>query len=56
MVQDFWDLNIESNIQPIISGNTIFTVNKDNYLILINKNTGKVIYSKNIKFSYSKRL
>ncbi len=43
-----WDLNIESNIQPIISGNTIFTVNKDNFLIFINKDTGKVIYSKNI--------
>ena len=49
-----WDLNIESNIQPIISGNTIFTVNKDNYLILINKNTGKVIYSKNISFLIQK--
>ncbi len=43
-----WDLNIESNIQPIISGNIIFTVSKDNYLIFINKDTGKVIYSKNI--------
>ena len=49
-----WDLNIETNIQPIISGNTIFTVSKDNYLILINKNTGKVIYSKNISFLIQK--
>ena len=49
-----WDLNIESNIQPIISGNTIFTVNKDNFLILINKDTGKVIYSKNINLLIQK--
>ena len=43
-----WDLNIKSNLSPIISGNTIFTVNKDNYLILINKNTGQIKFSKNI--------
>ena len=43
-----WDLNIKSNLSPIVSGNTIFTVNKDNYLILINKNTGQIIFSKNI--------
>ena len=43
-----WDLNIKSNLSPIVSGNTIFTVNKDNYLILVNKNTGQIIFSKNI--------
>ena len=43
-----WDLNIKSNLSPIVSGNTIFTVNKDNYLILININTGQIIFSKNI--------
>ena len=43
-----WDLNIETNLTPIISGNTIFTVNKDNNLILINKNTGKIKFSKSI--------
>ncbi len=43
-----WDLNIKSNLSPIVSGNTIFTVNKDNYLILINKNTGQIIFSKDI--------
>ncbi len=43
-----WNLNIKSNISPIISGNTIFTVNNDNYLLLIDKNTGEIIYSKNI--------
>ena len=43
-----WDLNIKSNLSPVISGNTIFTVNKDNYLILINKDTGQIKFSKSI--------
>ncbi len=49
-----WDLDIKSNLSPIISGNTIFTVNKDNYLVLINKNTGKIKFSKNIYSLISK--
>ncbi len=43
-----WDLNIESNISPVISGNTIFTINKENYLILIDSDNGEIIYSQNI--------
>ena len=43
-----WDLNIKSSLSPIISGNTIFTVNKDNYLILINKDSGQIKFSKSI--------
>ncbi len=43
-----WDLNIKSNLPPVISGNTIFVVNKDNFLLLINKNNGQIKYSKNI--------
>ena len=43
-----WDLNIKSSIQPVISGNVIFTVSKDNYLLFIDKRTGQIIYSKNI--------
>ena len=43
-----WDLSIKSNISPIISGNTIFTITKDNYLLLIDKENGEIIYSKNI--------
>ena len=43
-----WNLNIESSILPVISGNIIFTINKDNYLIFIQKDTGKIIYTKNI--------
>ncbi len=43
-----WNLNIKSSILPVISGNTIFTINDDNYLMLINKRTGEIIYSKNL--------
>ena len=43
-----WDLSIKLSTAPIISGNTIFAINKDNFLICINKNTGNIIYSKNI--------
>ena len=43
-----WDLNIKSSIPPIISGNTIFMVNEDNYLIFIDVVTGKIIFSKNL--------
>ncbi len=43
-----WDLSIKLSAAPIISGNTVFAINKDNFLILINKNTGNIIYSKNI--------
>ena len=43
-----WDLSIKSNISPIISGNTIITITKDNYLLLIDKENGEIIYSKNI--------
>ena len=43
-----WELNIKSEISPISSGNTIFTINKENYLILIDKNSGQIIYSKSL--------
>ncbi len=43
-----WDLNIKSTLPPVISGNTIFVVNKDNFLLLINKNDGLIKYAKNI--------
>ena len=43
-----WDLKIDTNISPIISGNTIFTINKDNYLILIDSDNGEIIYSQKI--------
>ncbi len=43
-----WDLNIKSSVKPVISGNTIFTITSDNFLVFINKENGKIIYSKNI--------
>tara|TARA_Y200000002_G_scaffold318862_1_gene277967 strand:- start:3036 stop:4364 length:1329 start_codon:yes stop_codon:yes gene_type:complete len=43
-----WDLNIKSDLPPIISGNTIFAINKENFLLLINSNNGQIKYSKSI--------
>ena len=43
-----WDLDIRSSISPIISGNTIFMINEDNYLTFIDVVTGKIIFSKNL--------
>ena len=43
-----WDLNIKSKVSPIISGNTIFTINSDNFLVFIDKNSGQIKYSKNL--------
>ena len=43
-----WDLNINSNISPVVSGNTIFILSEDNYLLLINKDNGNILFSKNI--------
>ncbi len=49
-----WDLNIQSAVKPVISGNTIFTVTSDNFLVFINKENGKIIYSKNINLLIAK--
>ncbi len=43
-----WSINIKSNVRPIISGNTIFVINQDNYLVLIDKVSGQIIFSKNL--------
>jgi len=43
-----WELDIKSNIIPTVSGNIIFTINKNNYLVFIDIETGKIIYSENI--------
>ena len=45
---------IKSSISPIISGNTILTVNNDNYLVLIDKETGQILFSKNINLMIAK--
>ena len=51
-----WDLNINSDVVPVISGNSIFTINKDNYLVIIDKNDGKIIYSKQLNAILEKSL
>ena len=43
--EKIWEKNIESNTKPIISGDMIFLVNKNNFLVVINLMTGKVVFS-----------
>ena len=43
-----WDKKIKSNITPVISGDIIFTINDNNYLIFINKNSGEILFSNDI--------
>ena len=43
-----WDHSIASNVSPIISGNSIFTLSKENNLIILNKLSGEILFSKNI--------
>ena len=49
-----WSTSIKSNISPKISGNTIFTVDQDNFLVFIDVNNGNIIYSKNINLLLAK--
>ena len=44
-----WEKNISIKGLPIISGNNIFLISQQNYLICLNKQDGKIIWSKNIK-------
>tara|TARA_B100001093_G_scaffold464688_1_gene481766 strand:+ start:4714 stop:6036 length:1323 start_codon:yes stop_codon:yes gene_type:complete len=43
-----WDLELSSRITPVVSGNTVVVVTNNNFIILINKETGKILYSNNI--------
>ncbi len=43
-----WDLELSSKISPVVSGNTVVVVTKQNFIVLINKETGEVLYSNNI--------
>ena len=43
-----WDHSIASNVSPITSGNSIFTLSKENNLIILNKLSGEILFSKNI--------
>ena len=39
---------LTTEIAPVKSGNSIFMINKDNYLIIINEKNGEIIFSKKI--------
>ena len=43
-----WTQNINSDLEPVIVGNTIFSISLDGYLFIIEKNTGKIIRITNL--------
>ena len=47
--EKIWEKNISIKGLPIVSGNNIFLFSQQNYLICLNKQDGKIIWSKNIK-------
>ena len=47
-----WINKINSNINPIISGDLIFTISNDGYLIIIEKNNGNIIRITDIYKNY----
>ena len=54
-----WEIPIESNILPILIGDNICLSSKDGFILNVEKNSGKVIWSKKIfkklkKLSYEK--
>ncbi len=50
-----WKNEISSNITPIITGNLIFTVSEDGYLLVIEKNKGNIIRVTDLFKNYKKK-
>ena len=47
-----WNKKINSTVAPIISGDTIFTIDNNNYLVLINKVSGEILFSQDINLIF----
>ena len=43
-----WEIDLKTSVNPIVSGKYILLITDKNYLMLIDKDTGKIIYSQNI--------
>ncbi len=43
-----WEIPIELNVLPVVSGNTIIAITKDNNLVIFEKQSGQILFSKNI--------
>ena len=50
-----WELNINSSVAPVKSGNYIFALNKDNYLMIIEEGNGKIIFSQKLNNIFSEK-
>ena len=43
-----WSIRIDNKVAPIISGNFVITISDKNYLVIIEKKTGEILFSKNL--------
>lgn len=43
-----WSIRINNKVAPIISGNFVITISDKNYLVIIEKKTGEILFSKNL--------
>ena len=50
-----WINEINSNITPVILGNLIFTISKDGYLYLVDKNKGNIVRVTNLFMNYKSK-
>ena len=50
-----WQKNFGTYIRPVISGKYIFILNNAGHLLCLDKNTGKIIWSKNLFKNFKKR-
>ena len=43
-----WSIRIKNKVAPIISGNFVITISDKNYLVIIERKTGEILFSKNL--------
>ncbi len=43
-----WEIDLKTSINPIVSGQYVLLITDKNYLMFIDRNTGKIIYSQNL--------
>ena len=50
-----WMLNVNSNLRPVLIDNFLFTISKQGYLIVIDKNKGEIVRSNYILGKFKKK-
>ena len=50
-----WSIRIKNKVAPIISGNFVITISDKNYLVIIERKTGEILFSKNLFAELNKK-